>query len=145
MIRRAESKDAKRIHELLQSIRELHQAMYPDRFKGEAKYGVEEILDILADPKTLVFVYALEEVLGYVIAFIKEDHLFVDDLCVDESMRGQKIGEQLMDQILLEAKALGKREIQLNVWEKNKTAIHFYEKLGYAPLKYTFSQSVDLN
>ena len=56
--------------------------------------------------------------------------LFIDDLCVDERMRGQHVGESLFAFVKEEAKRLGCYEVTLNVWEGNTSAEKFYEKMG---------------
>ena len=59
--------------------------------------------------------------------------LFIDDLCVDESCRGQRIGEQLFRFALEEAVRQGCADVTLNVWEGNAAARRFYEKMGMQP------------
>ena len=56
--------------------------------------------------------------------------LFIDDLCVDENARGQRIGEKIFEYVKDEAKRLGCYEVTLNVWKGNESAEHFYEKMG---------------
>ena len=56
--------------------------------------------------------------------------MFIDDLCVDSSCRGQHIGEQLFEHVKSEAKKIGCYEVTLNVWTGNFGAEHFYEKMG---------------
>lgn len=48
--------------------------------------------------------------------------LFIDDLCVDASTRGQHIGEKLFVHVKEEAKRLGCYEVTLNVWAGNTSA-----------------------
>ena len=56
--------------------------------------------------------------------------LFIDDLCVDQGLRGQHIGESLFEFVKAEAKRLGCYEVTLNVWAGNASAERFYEKMG---------------
>ena len=56
--------------------------------------------------------------------------LFIDDLCIDESCRGEHIGTKLFDYALAYAKAQGCYDLTLNVWEGNDSARAFYEKMG---------------
>ena len=56
--------------------------------------------------------------------------LFIDDLCVDQSMRGKHVGEALFDYVKQEAKKMGCYEVTLNVWAGNTPAEKFYEKMG---------------
>lgn len=135
MIRKAIVADAQAIHDLLKQILLFHKAMYPQRFQKDAKYSLDDVKELINDPKKLVYVYQQTEILGYIIADILERVIFIDDLCVDETHRGQKIGEQLVQQIFDDAGKMGVSEIQLNVWEKNIGAKHFYDKLGFKPLR----------
>ena len=57
--------------------------------------------------------------------------LFIDDLCVDLNVRGQHIGEKLIEYVKEEAKKMGCYEVTLNVWAGNTSAEKFYEKMGF--------------
>ena len=86
-----------------------------------------------------------DEVLGYAFCKIQEPIqsnnmipfriLYVDDLCVDSTIRGKHIGRQLFEFVKQEAKRLECYEVTLNVWEGNESAKHFYEKMGMKPKK----------
>ena len=56
--------------------------------------------------------------------------LFIDDLCVDKKIRGQHVGESLLNYVIDEAKRPECYEVTLNVWAGNTKAEHFYEKMG---------------
>lgn len=133
MIRTAEIKDIPRIHALLKDILAMHKRLYPDRFEGDSKYGLQEIEEIL-NTKT-VFVFEDEEVKGYLIGWKEGNIFFVDDLCVDSSYRRNHVGSQLMAYAQTYAKKIGCTHFDLNVWVDNVDAIAFYEKLGFKPLK----------
>ena len=61
--------------------------------------------------------------------------LYIDDLCVDENIRGQHIGKFLYDYVLEFARKEGCYNVTLNVWSCNETAMKFYEKCGLKPQK----------
>ena len=63
--------------------------------------------------------------------------LYIDDLCVDETERGQHIGKQLYDYTKEYAKQIGCNNLTLNVWEGNDSARAFYDRQGLKPLKTT--------
>lgn len=147
-IRRAEKSDMEGIIKLLCQVLTIHHEGRPDLFKGNArKYTDEELEALLLDDQRPVFVAADEEnrVLGY--AFCKlmqqlDDNiltdiktLYIDDLCVDESSRGQHIGRTLYEYVLDFARGQGCYNVTLNVWECNKAAKLFYEKCGLVPQK----------
>jgi ribosomal protein S18 acetylase RimI-like enzyme len=56
--------------------------------------------------------------------------LYIDDLCVDESRRGQGIGKAIYQAICRYAGMRKCSTITLNVWSDNKSAVSFYESLG---------------
>ena len=147
-IRRAEKSDMDGIIRLLCQVLTIHHEGRPDLFKGNVrKYTDEELEALLLDDERPVFVAADEEnrVLGY--AFCKlmqqlDDNiltdiktLYIDDLCVDESSRGQHIGRTLYEYVLDFARGQGCYNVTLNVWECNKAAKLFYEKCGLIPQK----------
>jgi len=89
---------------------------------------------------TLGFYDMDDNCLGYAFCQLREQpfsnnmvpftSLFIDDLCVDASTRGQHIGEKLFVHVKEEAKRLGCYEVTLNVWAGNISAEKFYEKMG---------------
>ena len=103
---------------------------------------ISKLCGILANEKTPVFVAADENdaVRGYVFCQMKRQPfstnmhdfktLFIDDLCIDESCRGEHIGTKLFDYALAYAKAQGCYDLTLNVWEGNDSARAFYGKMG---------------
>ncbi len=148
MIRRAEEKDIPGIMRLLVQVDMVHHQGRPDLFKGPAtKYSPEELRGILDDENTPVFVYTDEQdsVLAHCFCIFRQEKnssvltdiktLYIDDLCVDEACRGQRIGRALYDSVRDFAKASGCYNITLNVWSLNGAALRFYEKCGLRPQK----------
>lgn len=147
-IRRATASDLDGINRLLLQVLTVHHKGRPDLFKGGVKkYTDDELLAILADDRTPVFaaIDERERLLGYAFC-IFEQHighniltdvktLYIDDLCVEESCRGQHIGKTLYDYVLAFAKEQGCYNVTLNVWSCNESAMRFYEKMGLKPQK----------
>ena len=142
-IRIAENKDISRLTELLQQVLELHAGIRPDVFiPGTTKYTQDELEEIIKDDKSPIYVAVNDEddVMGYAFCQIKEQpfsnnmvpfkSMFIDDLCVDESRRGQHVGEALFEYVKDRARKLGCYEVTLNVWAGNDGAERFYEKMG---------------
>lgn len=143
MIRKAQKKDIARLEKLLSQVLEIHAKIRPDIFvSGTTKYSEDELKEILADEKKPIFVAVDEndECIGYCFCQIRDipkaanfvpiKILFIDDLCVDDSCRGQNIGKKLFEYVKEEAKRIGCYEVTLNVWEGNDSAIKFYNKMG---------------
>jgi ribosomal protein S18 acetylase RimI-like enzyme len=61
--------------------------------------------------------------------------LYIDDLCVDERLRGKHIGQELYKAAVLLAKENGCYNLTLNVWSCNPSALRFYEAQGMVPQK----------
>jgi ribosomal protein S18 acetylase RimI-like enzyme len=143
MIRRAGTGDIGRLMELLGEVLELHAKIRPDIFiPGTTKYTEAELAELLKDEERPVYVSVDEDgrVWGYAFCQVRRQpfttnmvpfkSMFIDDLCVDSSRRGQHIGESLFEHVKDEAKRLGCYEVTLNVWAGNDAAERFYEKMG---------------
>lgn len=147
-IRRAEEKDIDGINCLLYQVLMVHHKGRPDLFKGDTKkYTDAELADLIRDDSRPIFVGVddRDNVLGYAFCVLQqhiEDNiltdiktLYIDDLCVDESLRGQQVGTQIYEYVLSYAKSIGCYNVTLNVWECNPGARKFYEKCGLVPYK----------
>lgn len=142
-IRRAQNSDIPGIIGLLGQVLELHAKLRPDIFiPGTTKYTPQELEDILRDDNSPVFA-AMDDnggVVGYAFCVLKRQPfstnmrdfttLYIDDLCVDENVRGQHVGTALFSYVKEYAKSRGCYDITLNVWEGNDSARKFYEKMG---------------
>ena len=147
-IRRAKVQDMDGINNLLMQVCLVHHKGRPDLFKyGAKKYTDEELLAIILDDIRPIFVAVdeSENVLGYAFCIFQQHlnnniltdikTLYIDDLCVDENIRGKHIGKQLYDAVLTFAKDSGCYNVTLNVWSLNEGAMKFYEACGLKPQK----------
>lgn len=146
-IRRAAKRDMERIDELLYQVDMVHHLGRPDLFKVGKKYTDEQLLAIIENDKTPIFVATDEndKVLGYAFCIFQQHvdnniltdikTLYIDDLCVDETLRGQHIGKQLYEAVLAFAKENKFYNVTLNVWSCNESAMRFYESCGLKPQK----------
>ncbi|MGT2710991.1 GNAT family N-acetyltransferase [Streptococcus oriscaviae] len=153
-IRPATKTDIPTLQALLQDILEVHHRLRPDIFKATGqKYSAEELAFLLEDKTKPVFVYEKDgEVLGHLFCKILESKsqvikpsktLFIDDLCVAESARGLGIGEAFYQYALELARELGCQTVSLDVWEANKGAVRFYERLGMKVQRLRMEQRVE--
>jgi ribosomal protein S18 acetylase RimI-like enzyme len=143
MIRRAMQRDIPGLMQLLLQVDMVHHNARPDLFKGPAtKYSREELeqkLQIEEDP-IFVFTNDKDQVLGYIFCVtevVQESPLrtgirtlYIDDLCVYETARGQHVGRQLYEYALDYARANGFYNVTLHIWGGNDSALKFYEKMG---------------
>ena len=147
-VRRAQTDDIPAILELLVQVDMVHHNGRPDLFKGPAtKYGAEELAKIITNGVTPVFVCTDEDgkVLGHAFCINKQvtgdrvltdvKTLYIDDICVDENVRGMHVGAALYDRVVAYATEQGCYNITLNVWTCNPGAMKFYEKMGLVPQK----------
>lgn len=147
-IRRATYKDIGGINKLLCQVLMVHHNGRPDLFKGNVKkYTDEELLNIIKDDNRPIFVGLNDEdeVMGYAFCVFQQHlndniltavkTLYIDDLCVDEDLRGQHIGKQIYEYVLDYAKKSECYNVTLNVWSCNPNAQKFYESCGLMPYK----------
>ncbi|MGT2910511.1 N-acetyltransferase family protein [Streptococcus cameli] len=148
-IRKASKTDIPALNNLLQDILLVHHEVRPDIFKKEGqKFSQEELEAIIADPAKPVFVYEKDgEVLGHLFCQIQQlkaavlepiKTLFIDDLCVSNTARGQQIGQQLMDFAVDYAKEIKCHNLTLDVWDDNQATKRFYERQNLVPQKTRF-------
>lgn len=147
-IRRAKESDLDGINRLLYQVCGVHHKGRPDLFTdGGKKYNDEELLDIIRNDETPIFVGTDESgrVMGYAFcvferydgsgSMTRRSTLYIDDLCVDEEIRGQHIGTQIYDAVIDFARKSGCYNVTLNVWCCNPPAMRFYEARGLKPMK----------
>ena len=147
-IQRAGENDIEGLDRLLRQVLEVHHNGRPDLFRsGAKKYTDRQLKEILADDTRPVFAAVDEagQVLGYAFCVFQEHRgdniltdirtLYIDDLCVDEALRGKHIGRALFEYVLNYAKENGCYNVTLNVWACNESAMRFYESCGLKPQK----------
>jgi ribosomal protein S18 acetylase RimI-like enzyme len=147
MIRRAIQKDVAKIGDLLSQVDLVHHKGRPDIFKIGRKYSDTELEAMLTDDLRPILVCTDEndEVMGYCFCILQQHvdnsvltdikTLYIDDLCVDETLRGKHVGKQLYDAAVALARESGCYNLTLNVWSCNPSALRFYEKCGLVPQK----------
>lgn len=147
-VRMAQEKDIGRIHSLLAQVALVHHKGRPDLFKpGKSKYTDEELKVLLQDTSRPILAAVDENdcMQGYAFCIFQQyqDHnimtdiktLYIDDLCVDEAMRGKHIGRLLYNAALDYAREHGCYNLTLNVWSCNESAMKFYASCGLKPQK----------
>lgn len=147
-IRRALEPDIPRMEDLLHQVCMVHHRGRPDLFRaGGSKYSTQELRQLIEDETRPILVAQDEAgvVRGYAFCVYQQHTgnraltdvktLYLDDLCVDESCRGQHIGQTLYQAVLDMARANGCYNVTLNVWSCNESAMRFYEKQGLKPQK----------
>lgn len=144
MIRLAKEEDLKVVNAIRKEVFDLHVKGRPDIFQPNwaEKEQMEYLKTFLSDDNLLLYVCERQKIiLGY--AMIEKKEKFesvyskhrkwceIGDFGVKETERGKGVGTELFDFIKREIKSLGYQRLELNVWEFNQSAIHFYEKNGF--------------
>ena len=146
-IRFIKGTDVPAVLSLLKQVGALHHQGRPDIFRRKAqKYGPSQVFSMVDSSQNPILIAAEDEqVLGYCFCEIKEykndpvmadrKELYIDDLCVDKTCRGQGVGSALYEAACKLAKEKACHNVSLNVWCCNETAVAFYNKLGLKPQK----------
>ena len=146
-IRFAQTRDIPGMIALLQQVGEVHHQIRPDLFRaGAQKYNETDLTALLQDPDRPILIAEKDgKVAGYAFCIVQltsgnpvlcdRKVLYIDDICVDEQVRGQGIATALYQRVLEFARELGCQAVTLNVWCGNDSAMKFYEKCGMKPQK----------
>ena len=126
----------------------LHRANLPDLYRKPANPPARSqafIEAILADPDALLMLAEKEgQVIGVLHATVRDApdvsilmprrYGVINDVAVQHELRGLGVGQALMRAAEEWAHDKGAREVELNVYFFNQSAINFYELLGYEPV-----------
>ena len=146
-IRFACDRDIPGMIDLLQQVGAVHHQIRPDLFRaGAQKYDEAALNALLTDPNRPILAAEIEgKLVGYAFCILQITEndpvlcdrkvLYIDDLCVEETLRGQGIAGVLYERVLEYARELGCDAVTLNVWCGNENAMKFYEKCGLKPQK----------
>ncbi len=155
MVRFARKEDYEAINALRAPVCALHSNGYPALFKPVfAKDHQERVLKMMEDPEQDVLVAEKNgQLLGFaMVEYIKREETnsmyavheaHIVEIGVDETSQGKGIGTALIQAVKDAAKVRGCRSVQLDVWEFNKSALRFYEKLGFVTLRRKMEQVPD--
>ena len=149
---RAETRHIPGMIRLLRQVGRVHSDIRPDIFRdGAQKYDEAELEALLRDENTPIFIGQEDgQVLGYCFCVLKDYRgsgvqtdrveLYIDDLCVEESCRGQQVGRRLYDFACGFAREQGCEFVTLNVWCGNDNAMAFYQHRGMTPRSITMEE-----
>ncbi len=142
--RDAVPEDYEQISEIFSEMDLLHAKALPQVFKKPKTplRSRRHIAEILSDPtSTIIIAESGEKILGLVQVMVRDAPAFpvfhrrrygwIETFAVREAFRRRGVGRKLMRRALDWAKAGGAETCELNVWEFNRDAIEFYNKLGY--------------
>lgn len=144
LIREGKVEDFKKMVPLFEELDEYHRINLPDIFKKGDFPGrhISHIENMCNNEKTAIFVAELDgELIGLAEVLIKKnipyplkkdrEWVVLDTIIVKKEYRAKGIGNMLFDTILDWSKEKRVSRIEINVYEFNKSAIKFYESLGF--------------
>ena len=152
-IRFAAFEDLERVNVLRKQVNDLHVAGKPEIFKEGFPDELQAyVYAVFGDPDKRILVYEID---GTVCAFAVLHHvvrpetpymrarvfLDIDEFCVDEAYRRRGIATEMIAYVRSYAKTEGIERIELNMWEFNRDALEFYEKVGFV----TYRRYMELN
>lgn len=133
-----------------------YQETYPNLFKPEQLGRIfHNVTEKINDPNNTYIIAELDGVMiGYARIIYHNDVAMLDKLYLLQNYQGYGYGKQLFAKCCQLAVSRGYNQMNLMVWEKNTSAISFYEKFGFVkgklePVKFDneifFDYSMSLN
>ncbi len=154
-VRKATADDYNSLCELFNEGDALHRDNLPHIFQkpNGAAREKDYYLGLIADENVALlvaeaggnlvgFVHAIVRDRSVIPVFVPRRYAIVDGIVVKSGFQNHGIGRILMDKMHEWATAKGATSIELNVYEFNKTAISFYERLGYQTLSRKMSKEI---
>lgn len=74
------------------------------------------------------------EIVGFAGAHLAEDEGHITIVAVDPHLRGRRLGEQLLRELLRRMREEGCRRVTLEVRQGNGAAQSLYQRLGFSPI-----------
>lgn len=151
MLELARPSDRESINAMARDVHGMHVAWRPDIYEvQEELYSQDRIAECIRD-RTLYVARIGGLTVGYANLRIREISLpglvsrkvmLVEEFCVEEAVRGQGIGTEMMAEVRVLANAFGCTDLQLNVYPQNDAAVAFYQKCGFMIQSITMHQKV---
>lgn len=139
MLQLAQSKERHAVERLARQVHALHVAWRPDLYEMVDEIYSPDRFDSAVRERQLYVAKLDNQVVGYVLLKIRRYDwpgvvnrtvLVLDEICVDESVRGHGIGTIIMQDVKALARAFGCTDLQLGVYPQNDSAVSFYQKNG---------------
>ena len=140
MLELAVESDRETVNLLARQVHAMHVAWRPDIYEmPEALYPEERFREAVRE-RSLYVARLGGVIVGYVSVklrsydwpgMVKRKVMCIDEIAVEESLRNQGIGTEMMGDIHALARAFGCTDLQLEVYPQNDAAVAFYEKCGF--------------
>jgi len=154
-IRPALPQDYQALCQLLEDVDALHQDHLPDRFR-QAPGPVRDrayIFDLIEDENTALLVAEIEGLVTGMVhltivdvppipILVPRQVAIIENLVVGEGFRWAGTGRALMAAAQVWARRKGADSLELTVYEFNRAARTFYEKMGYETMSRRMSKAL---
>ena len=140
MLQLARPEDRAAIEGLAQQVHALHVQWRPDIYAPAEELWSQERFDAAVAERQLFAAKVEDKVVGYIsfktriydmVGHTRRKVLLIDEICVDETLRNQGIGTEMMIEARAIGKACGCTDMQLGVYPQNNEALAFYQKCGF--------------
>lgn len=144
IVRFAKENDLEKINMIRKQVNDLHVAGRPDVFKAGFCTEMQEFVYKQFNSDTSDIIVAEYE--GDIVGFATVNHIVkpsspysnerkiyqIQEFGVDENHHRKGIATMMMNFIKDDARNKGFSNVELDVWEFNKTALEFYETVGFS-------------
>ncbi len=138
----AQTADLEQLNDLMFSLHDEHHQQCPEHFKTAEEIEQEKSISrYIDDPECLIFVVKQQrKILGFVtghfcelISTVSKPVTMgsIDELYVLPEYRHQGVARLLMATIEQRLAEYGAKQIFVEVWQFNQTAVNLYQKLGF--------------
>ena len=140
MLQLASVSDREAVERLARQVHELHIQWRPDIYSMPEKLYTDDRFDHAVRERALYVAKIGGEVIGYVLLKIRDYDwpgvvqrrvMVIDEICVEESLRGQGFGTEIMEDVHALARAFRCTDLQLGVYPQTDAAVEFYQKCGF--------------
>ena len=136
-----------------ETFRSLNTTETINAYLAEAFSREKLLSEMMSGSCSFYFMYCKNELIGYLKLnealgqsdLNDPDSLEIERIYVRKEYKGQGLGKILIDYALKKAVESGKQYVWLGVWERNTTALAFYEKVGFKEMgKHSFRMGDEL-
>ena len=140
MLELARPSDREAVNALAAEVHAMHVAWRPDIYTMTEELYPEERFTAAVKARELYVARIGDSVVGYAAVKIRDYDwsgmvrrkvMIVDEVCVEQAFRNHGIGQEMMEEIRILAKAFGCTDLQLGVYPQNDDAVGFYQKCGF--------------
>lgn len=143
--------DREAVNALALQVHRLHTTWRPDIFiASQELYPADRFLKAIEE-RSLYVAKLGNVVVGYVLLNIRnvegpglmtQKRMHIGEFCVEQSVRNQGIGTEMMQDVWALAKAFRCTDLHLGVYPQNDEAVGFYQKCGFTIKKIEMQRKV---